>query len=405
MYNPIEKDDALFYPDKRHYVSGVKVMRFGYELFSPVIPPPTTTLNAGSMPMDDIPAAVNPQDIIITSNRDTNITPISNNNRHWFQLSSEQRTVIFRGSDALAIIGGPNGHIETVRSPYSSLGDKFLSTTEDNRNKLPSPITFNEGIFNYGKLLPSSSISQSEIIFDGNPLGFFDENSALVEQHINSGITNSSASFCEPTAIDNNTSREQQQQQQQSSDGLVTTSFSFMDTYDEEDDDSSVETNPLDLLEQNEDFSVLVVPESAETLLAKLIEELKDLIQGELCFTRYNKAFGKVKKEYKAELSCALKSDHVGNTFYIEIKRLRDMANDKLKRLESNKRSKKRKGETVEAEESILAVNKKTRKNYNSDTIHVLMDWYLVNNGKPPSNQCKKELAEKTGKTDIQSKC
>jgi hypothetical protein len=372
----IKSEDAL-------YFSGVKVMRFGYELFSPVIPTDSTAIN-------DSTAAVNPQDIIITSNKDKSNIPTSNESSCWFQLSTRQKTILFKGSTALTI-GGPNCFIETVRSPYSSLGDKFFSTTTNDKNLLPNPISLDESSFNHG-MLPSSAISQSEIIFDENPLGFFDENVALVEQqHFSSGIT----SFSEPTLNISNANK---------SNGLVTTSVSFLNSYDEEDDASSVGTSSIGISEQDEKegFSILVVPQTVETRLIKLIQELNNLIKGQLSYTKYGTTFRKIKKEHKYEIKCALDNDHVDNSYHAQIKRLCDMANNKMKTIESNRNKRKRKD--VEEEKPITDSNKKSRKNYNSDTIDVLMDWYLVNHGKPPSHQCKKELAEKTAKTDIQSK-
>jgi hypothetical protein len=350
----------------------VKLMRFGYDLFSPAIPPPATL--SDSTTMNTI--AINPQDIILTSSKDTSIIPASNDS-HWFQLSLQQKTSLLKCSST---IGGLN--VETVRSPYSNLDDKFFSTTTHD-GLLPNPIPFDEGSFNHYGMLPSSAISQSEIIFDENPLGFFDENSAPVEHHFNSGITSTSASFCEPIV-----------QQRKTSNDL------FLNNYEEE-DASSVETNSVSLPEQGEGFSTLAASQTAETRLIKLITELNDLIQAQVSFTKYNNTFRKIRKEYKKEIQCAFDNDN--NIYHTEIRRLRGMAHEKLKTKESSRRSKKRKRQ-AEEENPINDSNRKTRKNYQVDTIDLLMDWFLVNHGKAPSNQCKKELAEKTAKSIVQSK-
>jgi hypothetical protein len=58
----------------------------------------------------------------------------------------------------------------------------------------------------------------------------------------------------------------------------------------------------------------------------------------------------------------------------------------------------------TEEEPTMNEEIKKSRKNYNSDTIDTLMNWYLVNDGKPPTNESKQSLAKLTGKSNIQSK-
>lgn len=283
----------------RYFNNTTKVMRFGYDLFSPVIPPPTEFIHTSST-YDLSKDVVNPQDITIPKNA-------------CFKQNNWQKQVQQVKSDTMnfAFTIGSHGYLETVRSPYSNLGDAFL-TSYDMHNNDCNPISLYKDV-SFHEVLPSSAISQSEIIFDENPLGFvISTTNSFSEEHINSsGITDTSAVA------------------------------------------NSCETISLSTKQNSNDPSFL---------------------------RKYNTIF---EDEIESEM---VTSHDEESEFSVESKQV----------IITSK-------ESVNAKDEIR--QKKTRKNYNSNTTNVLMDWFFQHDGKAPNNQIKKELAMETGKSVIQSEC
>ncbi|CEP13913.1 hypothetical protein [Parasitella parasitica] len=269
-------------------------MRFGYELFSPIILPP------GKQGLSAAPryiTGINPLDTI--SSKDTRM-------EDW-QGREEQQA---KYEHAFTI--GANGCIEIVRSPYSNLmGDAYLTSYELKSNDF-TPVNLYKGLSFYD-ILPSSTISQSEIIFDENPLGFTISNANSFHEACThySGDTDppaATANMCTPTIT-------------------------------------------LPTKERTNDVSFL---------------------------DRYNTIFD---EEVKSEMG-VWKEEESG--FSVESSEVMEM-NNNAEQVKDN------------------SIKKKTRKNYNSNTTNILMNWFFQHNGKAPSNQIRNELAMKTGKSVIQS--
>lgn len=484
-----------------------KVIRFGSDLFSPLIPPLTTSNTT----------AVNPQDIIL--NREA-VLPLSSektNDIYQSSLTSISSKVpeneIYFGN-AIAI--GPAGYIETVLSPYSNFEDIFFDVTtpdssfsiecksNDDSNdvihvhkNLCEPFITNSDTFkmrstsdeesNFGYILPpSSAILQSQL--DNSSLDYFISNNSFIEeikssfsieqqQYINSGMTNLSSTVPCTTTPPSLTTE---------SDDLITPNYlesvnklqpdvTFYDgmfencTSEDESDNCystmvSPSTNYLD--QDNDDYIMKsqspIVKKDDEHIkerLQALLSELNNLIEmGKDCSIAH---LEDIKKEYISEISDATiccnsrtpvdDSKDWNENLYIAIIKSYNKINDKIghfptktnaqtnmKKVEkssdcsnpakqekaaSNKKRKLHDKKTeVDIERSLNKRKawkrdtsrkvdnrysedvKKSRKNYNTDTINVLMDWYLENDGKPPTAESKQYLADLTRKTDIQSK-
>ncbi|CAO3619718.1 unnamed protein product [Mucor hiemalis] len=462
-----------------------KVMRFGSDLFSPLIPPLTTSITS----------AVNPQDIIL--NRET-VLPLYLQN-----INDDHQSSLIPLNNAVAI--GPAGYIETVRSPYSSFGDIFFDvTTPDSsfsiecksddsnggnihgRVKLCEPLTRNSDTFamrsssdeepSLGYTLPpSSAILQSQL--DNSSLDYFIRNNSFIEeikssfsmeqqQYINSGMTNSSSTMpCTTMPLSLTTRSDdmitpnylesvnilqpdvtiydgmfENSASEDESDNFFSITVSPSTKYfslDEEDDDNTMKSKNLPVDEKGD-----------EHIKEKLISLLRELnILNEMESNCSTVCLEEIKKKYTSEINDAFvcssswttvndKEDNLKNLYFAIIKSY-NAINDKLvpilartnvkkvgnisdcsirvsdkKRKLSEKNTdverKRYKRKTVKKDIPRKVDNKynedvrKSRKNYNSDTINILMDWYLENDGKPPTAESKQNLSDLTRKTDIQ---
>lgn len=482
-----------------------KVIRFGSDLFSPLIPPLTTSNTT----------AVNPQDIIL--NREAVFPLYLEKTSDFYQSSltstpSKVRENEIYSNSAIAI--GPAGYIETVRSPYSNFEDIFFDvTTPDSsfsiecksndvsndiirgHNDLCEPSMANSNTFtmrsnsdeesNLGYALPpSSAILQSQL--DNSSLDYFISNNSFIEeikssfsieqqQYINSGMTNLSSTVLCTTTPPSLTTK---------SDDLITpnylesvnilqpdvTSYHGMfencTSEDESDNCYSTMVSPsTDYLDEDSDNNTI---KSLSPIVKKDDDHTKGRLQALLCEINRLIDMGDdcsiahledMKKEYISEISDAITystswppvndnkdkkeslyfaiinsynkiNENIGHIstktnrhpnikkarknsdFSNPAKREKTTSNKKRKLLDKNievdveSRLYKRKAWKRDASKKVNDRHsedvKKSRKNYNTDTINVLMDWYLENEGKPPTAESKQYLADLTGKTDIQ---
>jgi hypothetical protein len=357
----------------KKYKTYSKVMRFGTDLFSPIIPPPLYISNAKT---NATTTAINPQDIISTQNQTCNI---SKSPQSFFSNKDE----IGLGFGAYTVTH--NGYIEGVKSPYSKLGDVFLDVSSDDLFSINSGSSSNDSSSNNSicstmesSLPPSSAIFQSEL--NSSSLDFFISNNSFIEeiksslsveqQHyiINSSVT--SLSPCMTPFTGNN--------------------FMIDTSYDPTQDSNLYN----DIFDEEKSYNRLSYS-SSQYQIACEEEEIaeEDIIN---------------KLEYHDQ---KLNITTCEQTIESDIKQ----EEDKSLNIKSSRKKRKRSNKNEE-EETTQADNikydghfttftyKKSRKNYNEDTINLLMDWYLQNNGKAPSNPTKKMLAEMTGKSEIQSK-
>ncbi|KAI8641924.1 hypothetical protein BD408DRAFT_417344 [Parasitella parasitica] len=277
----------------RYFNNTTKVMRFGSELFSPIILPPGK---------QDLSAA--PRYIMGINPLDT-ISPKDICMEKWQEQEEHQ------AKNDIAFTIGANGCIEIVRSPYSNLmGDAYLTSYEMKDNDL-NPVNLCKGISFYD-ILPSSTISQSEMIFDENPLDF---------------IISNANSFHEASA-----SRS-----------------------------GNTDSSP-----------------AATTIRTTIISSpTKQRINDVSSLNKYDTIFEDV---FVSEMDIS-KEEESG--FSVESLEVAEMNYSSEQGKDNNRQ-------------------RKTRKNYNSNTTNILMNWFFQHNGKAPSNEIKKELAKKTDKSAIQ---
>ncbi|KAG2200628.1 hypothetical protein INT47_007372 [Mucor saturninus] len=443
--------------------SSSRVMRFGSDVYSPLLPPSICNQST----------AINPQDVIL--NRDTTFLASS------MARNNKKQAPITDGT----LMISPTGYIETVRTPYLNFNDIFFNTSPTGmmfsidcpNSSSDSSICSNSsqsGLASPTKefisLPPSSTILQSQL--DNNSLDYFIKNNSFIEnikssltveqqQYITSSMTALSTTYsCATTSpskiresYDLNTpdvshdlniyqpdltayedifgNDDKIKFSSSSSDsGTAISRISFDDDLES---DSQMNLSLYGGGDKDEEAHepYYVSTGRSETRLKSLLNILDD-INSDTNISNVISALDHVRSEYISEITIAfikihqspaddeftvlcasvIKAYNSANrnvtkfSAYIGCTDVQKtpVINKKGKKINIKNPAKKYTKQTFTKKETncSLQQEKRSRKNYDPKSINVLMDWYLKNNGKAPSGKSRQILSEKTGKSDVQ---
>lgn len=432
-----------------------RVIKFGSDVFRSLIPSPPYFQSLNNVILT---TAINPQDVILNQETALISSPVVKTNRKQVPLDSVLMISPARYSETVRspylnfedifFDASPTDTMFSIGCPDSSSGSSICSSNSQEGLSPTEKFNFEES------LPPSSAILQSQL--NNSSLDYLIKNNSFIEeikssltveqqQYINSGVTKLTSTYsCTTTSS-----------KPKESFDLATPDFShdhsvyqpdltaYADIFKDNDgyeyscsdfsisvSDCSYNDGVMSDLENgldDEDSQPLYPStEKSETRLRSLLNILNNLNNGK-DFSNIQNTLEQVKAEYISEITNAFIYNHQSP----RDGKLTDLCSSVIKAYNSANRivtkysaekgctevqeiSRKRKVVVTKKHQNEKATKKnisrspqqrkKNRKNYDPDSITALMDCFLKNNGKAPSNESRRTLAEITGKSDIQSK-
>lgn len=446
LYQKKEDKLAMIQTTELHDYSGgsSKFIRFGSDVFSPLLSPSACNLST----------AINPQDVIL--NRDSTV------------LAKLDKKQVFTVESASII--SPTGYTETVRTPYLNFNDIFFDTSPAElmfsidcpNNDSDSSVCSNRSqsilaspTEEFMSLPPSSAILQSQLY--NHSSDYFIRNNSFIEE-IKSSLTVEQQQYITSsmTRFSSTYSCASPSKMKESYD-LITPDLSHalniyqpdLTAYDDifekknrnyfsdsdSDSGTAISSSPYDDGFKNDkkmDLDFYRDGGEDETRLKSLLNILEDI---NYCtnFSSIRSKLDQVRTEYISEITVAFIKIHqspVDDEFTVLCSsvieaynsanrnvtkysakagctdvQMTPVTNKKRKKIDAKDTTDYKKQKlNKKVQDHSLQQEKKTRKNYDPKSINALMDWYLSNDGKAPSGKSRQILSHKTGKSEVQSK-
>lgn len=401
---------------------------------------PSKLFNSPQQPrfINNITMAINPQDIILNGN-DSNSYYHRN---HYFEntlpdpseyfMETQQQHPLYLNFNDNLINHTPDDLMFSIPCPEESfsssssicsLPTRRSSSTDGTPEQQNQPEPF---------LPPSVAILQSEL--DKSSLDYFIANNSFIEgirssipidqqKYINSGVANLTPIYSAGVTATEKVETYDLSQKNTNHSFFHQANDAYNDVFEKSRDHSFFDdqTEITEEEEEEEEDGDSTIEEQHETRVISLMVELKHLNRssntGRNRYSYLSSLLEDIKRDYNVELNHVLKYADAPSTENPELRELytsifksyieAKLKIDDTKACSTNVTNKKRKACDTENDCSASVQQqqgKKSRKNYKSDVIFILMDWYLKHNGKIPNNKDRQALSKETGKSMAQSK-
>ncbi|KAI9364339.1 hypothetical protein BD770DRAFT_469493 [Pilaira anomala] len=384
--------------------------------------------------INNITMAINPQDIILNSNdsnsyyrRNHYFENTSPDPSGYFMKTEQQQQPLYLNfndniindtlDDLMFSIPCPEESFSSSSS-ICSLPTRRSSSTDDTPEQQNQPEPF---------LPPSAAILQSEL--DKSSLDYFIANNSFIEsirssipidqqKYINSGVANLTPIYSAGVTATEKVETYDLSQKDTNHSFLHQDNDAYNDMFEKSRDHSfSVDQTEITEEEGEEDDDI-TVEEQHKTRVISLMIKLKHLNRSSHTdrnkYNHLSSLLEDIKRDYNVELNHVFKYADAPSTENFELRELytsifksyveAKLKIDDTKTCSTNVTNKKRKacGTENDCSTSVQQQGKKSRKNYKSDVILILMDWYLKHNGKIPNSKDRQALSKETGKSMAQ---